>query len=249
MAIASFQSYLPGVSVDCVLFGFHEGDLKVLMLKLKNVDLWSLPGGFIHTDQDADDAAVQVLKERTGLSDIYLQQFYTFTSPDRHDAEHAQKLVDANLIDEEGKKWFDRRFVTVGYLGLVDYNLVGEPQPDEISETCEWRSIHDLPSLMLDHKKIVKCAFDNLKYGLNSKPIGINLLPEKFTLPELQLLYETILEKKLDRRNFRRKILGYDILLETDEKRVGGSHKAPRLYTFDTEKYHAAIREGFKSAW
>ena len=221
----------------------------MLMLKLKNVDLWSVPGGFIYDHQHADEAAVQVLKERTGLSEIYLQQFHTFTSPDRQDSAHAQKLVDAGLIDEADKKWFDRRFVTVGYFGLVDYNLVGEPQPDEISEACEWKSVHDLPNLMLDHEKIVLRAFTDLRYGLNYKPIGINLLPEKFTLPELQLLYETILEKKLDRRNFRRKILGYDILIETKEKRLGGSHKAPRLYRFDKEKYHAAIREGFKTAW
>ncbi|MCV9385117.1 NUDIX hydrolase [Reichenbachiella ulvae] len=239
----------PGLSIDCVIFGFHENELKVLLLRLKNSDIWALPGGFVNKEIDVDQEAIHVLKNRTGLESIFLHQFHLFGSVSRNNTYHTNHLIEQKLLDPNLKEWFAQRFVTVGYYALVEYSKVEEPTPDLLSEACEWCAINDLPNLMLDHKDIILEAHATLKKELNHQPIGLNLLPEKFTIPELQSLYETVLEKKLDRRNFRRKMLGYDILIQTNEKRTGVAHKAPDLYKFDQEKYHLAISQGFKSGW
>lgn len=235
--------------MDCVIFGFHENELKVLLLKMKNMEKWALPGGFVKKDKDVDQEASSILKSRTGLENIFLHQFYLFGDVKRNTTNHGQMLVDKEVIDPQFKAWFEQRFITVGYYALVEYAHVKAPKPDNISQKCEWMSLNDLPELMLDHADILQKAHQTLKRELNYQPIGLNLLPDKFTMPELQSLYETVLEKKLDRRNFRRKMLGYDILVQTDERRMGGAHKAPILYKFDLNKYHQAIEKGLKSGW
>jgi 8-oxo-dGTP diphosphatase len=239
----------PGFSIDCVIFGFHDDQLKVLLLNMKDFDYWALPGGFVEIDKDVDDEATRVLESRTGLKGIFLQQFHLFGAADRTSSEYLNKMEKANLISPENKAWFDRRFITVGYYALVEYSKVKEPIPDEISKKCEWCPISELPELMHDHKEILRKAHETLKKELNYQPIGINLLPEEFTMPELQALYETILEKPLDRRNFRRKMLSYDILIKTDKRRTGVAHKAPNLYKFDIKKYQNAIQGGLAQSW
>ena len=239
----------PGLSVDCVIFGFHQNELKVLMLKMKKMDKWALPGGFVERDKNVDTEASNVLKRRTGLVNIFLHQFHLFGDTNRNQPNHASNLMKNGLINSQFKSWFEQRFITVGYYALVEYANVQAPKPDAISEKCEWVSITELPELILDHLQIIQKAHNTLKKELNHQPIGLNLLPEKFTMPELQALYETVLEKKLDRRNFRRKMLSYDILIQTDERRLGGAHKAPILYKFDKEKYNLAIEGGLKSGW
>ncbi|MEQ8583360.1 MAG: NUDIX domain-containing protein [Marinoscillum sp.] len=239
----------PGLSIDCVIFGFHENELKVLLLKLKNDDKWALPGGFVEKDKDVDSEAVRVLKKRTGLDHIFLNQFHLFGNVNRNEAGHSDTMVKKGVIPPELKAWFDQRFVTAGYYALVEYSRVKKPTPDLTSERCDWRALNDLPPMMLDHADILKKAHQTLKKELNDQPIGLNLLPEHFTMPELQALYETVLEKSLDRRNFRRKMLSYDILIQTDLRRKGGAHKAPLLYKFDKEKYNKAIQSGLQSGW
>lgn len=239
----------PGFSIDCVIFGFHENELKILLLKLKNVEKWALPGGFVHKDKDVDTEAARVLKQRTGLEDIFLRQFHLFGDVDRNEPEHTGQMVANEIIPPELQGWFEQRFVTVGYYALVEYSRVQTPQADYTSEHCGWYRLNELPNLMLDHRKIAAKAHDTLKRELNYQPIGLNLLPEQFTMPELQALYETVLEKKLDRRNFRRKMLNYNILTPTDQHRTGLGHKAPLLYQFDAEKYHQAMLGGLNSGW
>ncbi|MBR09066.1 MAG: NUDIX hydrolase [Rickettsiales bacterium] len=239
----------PGLSVDCVIFGFHDNELKVLMLKMKHMDKWALPGGFVEKHVDVDTEAINVLQRRTGLKDIFLHQFYLFGDVKRNHQGHAQNLVKQGVIKPELESWFNQRFITVGYYALVEYANVQEPTPDSVSEKCSWLPLKELPDLILDHAEIIRKAHETLKRQLIYQPIGINLLPEKFTMPELQALYETVLEKELDRRNFRRKMLGYDILIQTDERRKGGAHKAPILYKFDKKKYHHAIEKGLKTGW
>lgn len=239
----------PGLSVDCVIFGFHENELKVILLKMKNLDSWALPGGFVRHNKDVDEEANNILTARTGLNNIFLHQFHLFGNLARNKENHAQNLTKLGVIPPEDQKWFEQRFITVGYYALVDYTNVKTLQPDEISEKCEWVSLQSLPELILDHAEIIEEAHLRLKKELNYQPIGMNLLPEKFTMPELQALYETLLGKQLDRRNFRRKMLSYDILIQTDERRKGGAHKAPLLYKFDQEKYLQAIENGLKSDW
>lgn len=244
-----FDKYLPGISVDCVIFGFHENELKVLILKMKNWERWILPGGFVHKDMGIDESAREVLEQRTGLKNIFLKQFYFFGGLERNEEGHASKLVERGIISKDAGQWFNQRFLSLGYYALVEFSKVETPQPDFASASCDWWAINDLPDLVLDHREIIEKAYRTLKKELDNEPIGLNLLPQQFTMSELQALYETILDKKLDRRNFRRKILGWDILLHTDLRRTGGSHKAPSLYEFDRRKYDRAIREGLSSGW
>ena len=227
--------FLPHISVDCVIFGFHENRLKVLLLKWTDGP-WCLPGGFVRHTESIDDSAVRTLKERTGLTGIFLQQFYTFGDPKR----------------EKGKKqpkgWMSKRFISVGYYALVEFSKVN-PQPDMLSNDCRWWDINKMPALLYDHKQMVQKALTTLRLDLNDHPVGYSLLPDKFTMPELQRLYETILGESLDRRNFQKRILALDILDRLKERKKGGAHKAPYLYRFDKKKYAKALKQGLKLSW
>ncbi|MGJ3234390.1 NUDIX hydrolase [Marivirga sp.] len=214
-------------------------------MKLKSMDTWALPGGFIELNQTAEEAADEVLKNRTTIDNIYQQQFQVFTDPKRTNAEHIKHLINKGVLESSTLDWFENRFISIGFYALVEYSKVNKPQPDFISEKCQWISINDLPQLMLDHSIIIRDAYQRLKKDLYEKPIGLNLLPEKFTMPELQALYETILQKKIDRRNFRRKMLSLDILIDTKEKRMGSSNRAPIVYQFDKKKYYQVLEEGY----
>jgi len=238
------ENYLPHISIDCVVFGFHEGLLKVLVLEVKNDSHWYLPGGFVLKQEPIETAANRILKERTGLDEIFLQQFHVFGDPERA-KEHFEMYKD---MLPEGENWFTNRFLTIGYYALVDFHHV-TPTPDQLSSACTWCDLNDLPELKLDHALILKTALDTLRLQLNYQPIGYNLMPKEFTMPELQKLYETILDKRLDRRNFQRRMLGFGILNRLETQRKGGAHKAPFLYSFDIENYKAALTEGFKGGW
>ncbi|TWR27704.1 NUDIX hydrolase [Mucilaginibacter achroorhodeus] len=231
--------YLNHISIDCVVFGFHEGQLKVLMLKSNNEEAWYLPGGFVLKEEPIEEAANRILKERTGIDEVFLRQFHVFGDPDR------SKFHNEIYKDNS---FFNQRFISIGYYALVDFVDV-TPMPDAFSELCTWRDLDDLPAFQLDHEHIFRTALDTLRLQLNYQPIGYSLMPQQFTMPELQKLYETILDKKLDRRNFQRRILGFGILNKLEETRKGGAHKAPYLYSFNLENYRAALKEGLQGGW
>lgn len=238
----------PGFSVDCVIFGFHDNQLKVLLLRMKNAAQWALPGGFVLKEENVDDAAVRILQSRTGLENIFLQQFHLFGNVARNDNFLNREVLRREGIEAGETHWFLQRFVSVGYYALVNFRTA-VPRPDEISDACAWWDLAEVPSLIIDHNQILSKALETLRRQLNDQPIGYNLLPEKFTMPELQKLYETILGKKLDRRNFQRKMLGYGILNRLEERKSGVAHKAPYLYTFDLKKYQDALKEGLQTGW
>jgi 8-oxo-dGTP diphosphatase len=240
--------FMPSLSLDCVIFGFHENQLKVLLLRMKNADLWALPGGFIYREEDIEEAAIRVLKERTGIDQIFLQQFHVFGHPQRVNKKFHIDAFRKSGIKLEKDHWILQRFLTVGYYALVDFAYV-VPSPDPGSADCAWWDLHDIHELFLDHKNILDKALETLRLQLNHQPIGYNLLPTKFTMPELQKLYETILDKKLDRRNFQRRMMGYGILKKLQETRRGGAHKAPFLYSFDLRRYKKALQEGLEGGW
>ncbi|MCU0353793.1 MAG: NUDIX domain-containing protein, partial [Cytophagales bacterium] len=195
------QNLLPHLSVDCVVFGFHRSRLRVLLLKNRHNGQWGLPGGFVGKTESLETAASRVLRERTGLDDIFLQQFHVFSEPGRSDGNGAEEFMRQEGVLSEGNNWLAQRFLTVGFYALVDAARV-TPQPDAFSEECTWWDLAAIGPLMLDHSQILEKALATLRLHLNYEPIGYNLLPEKFTMPELQTLYETILGRKLDRRNF-----------------------------------------------
>ncbi len=236
------EKYLRHISVDCIIFGFHENELKVLLLKAKYAGKWALPGGFILKEEPMDTAAERILKERTGLDNIYLQQFYVFSDPGRSTKKINQTFLN-NIGVKADESWMFERFITVGYSALVDFTRV-QPVADIFSDACEWFNINDIPNMILDHHQILSKALKNLQLQLNFQPIGYNLLSSKFTMPELQKLYETILNRKLDRRNFQRKILSTGILRRLDETKKGVAHKAPYYYKFDLRKYQKALKAG-----
>lgn len=237
------QYYLPGISVDNVIFGFHEHQLKVLLLQSLSENFWMLPGGFVRKDESTDDAAARVLRERTGLKDLYLQQFHAFGLPERSRNEvlvQAFKSMDKKITSGH---WLLERFVTIGYFALVEYAKVN-PHPDEISLACAWHDLDKLPLMLMDHAEIIHKALGEMRLKLKYQPIGYNLLPREFTMKSLQAIYETILGRKLDRANFNRKMLTYGILIKKRKHFTGGAHKAPYLYSFDKKKYFKALAQG-----
>lgn len=240
--------FMPCISIDCVIFGFHDNQLKVLLLKIANLDLWGLPAGFIYKEEHIEDAAKRIVCERTGLQDLFLQQFYVFGDPHRCDNNITKSAFEKDHIQAPKDNWLLQRFLTVGYYALVDFEAV-KASTDIFNEDYEWHDIHNLPKLAMDHNEIVQRALLTLRIHLRYQPVGYSLLQEKFTMPELQKLYETILDEKLDRRNFQRKMLSYGILRRLKQRRRGVAHKAPYLYSFDLRKYHKALREGFQTAW
>ncbi|MCC9137007.1 NUDIX domain-containing protein [Pontibacter silvestris] len=231
--------FLSELTLDCVILGFHEDQLKVLLLRWRGTQEWSLPGGPIRKEESVDQAACRILKERTGLKDIFLQQFQLFGDVERYNRNEIKEKL-KHLVEPE--KWFERA-VSVGYYALVDYPKVA-PTPDAFTEECQWWGIDEIPSLLFDHNHLIKIALESLRIQLSWQPIGYKLLPEQFTLPELQRLYETILGRTLDPRNFQRKMLGLGILYRLETRRKGGAHKAPYLYRFNKQHYKAMLTKG-----
>lgn len=241
------NNFLRHVSLDCVVFGFHSGQLKVLLLHMKHSGQWALPGGFVQTGESLETAAMRVLNERTGLSDIFLEQFRVFSDPGRSIINPA--LTDIMETEAAGiATWFEQRFISVGFYALVEYSKV-EPKPDRYSDQCVWKDLDKVGTLMMDHNLILEKALSTLRRQLNYQPVGLNLLPPTFTMPELQKLYEAILGKELDRRNFQRKMLSYKILNKLGERKEGQANKAPFLYEFHIENYRKALENGLSGNW
>jgi len=186
-----------------------------------------------------DEAAARILMERTGLEKIFLRQFYTFGKMERYDLKKIKELL-GHLVQSE--LWYDRA-ISVGYYALVDYEEVF-PNPDELSESCDWWELKDVTGLLFDHSEILEKALHALRLELSFQPIGLNLLPEKFTMPDMMRMYEAILGKKIDPRNFQKKILKSGIVNKLNQVKRGVAHKSPYLYTFNREKYAEVLKEG-----
>lgn len=241
--IAEFKTlYLSSVSIDCVIFGFHDGQLKVLLLRWKGTNDWCLPGGRIRHEENLDDAAHRSLRERTGLKEIFLQQFHTFGDVERYKNWSKEETLSRLGLPEEVSREIVSRDVSVGYYALVEF-AHATPTPDFFTDECRWWDIDQIPVLLFDHNEMITLALKTLRRQLSYQPIGYNLLPDKFTMPDLQQLYETILGQSLDRRNFQKRMLGYGILERLEERKTGGAHKAPYLYRFSKEKYEQALAD------
>jgi len=216
----------PALTVDCVVFGLDDGDLKVLLVQRDLEPFsgwWSLPGGFVRIDETLDEAARRELAEETGATNVYLEQLYTFGEINR---------------DPSG------RVVTVGYYSLVklsDHRIRSATD----ARKAAWFNVGDTPTLAFDHKQILDAAYQRLRAKVRYQPIGFELLPPKFTLTQLQKLYEVILDRPLDKRNFRKKLLAMGVLIELNEIEQDVAHRAARLYSFDKAKYDRMVKRGF----
>ncbi len=240
-------SITPNVSVDCVIFGFDFTELKVLLIEREEGDyanepdkpgILALPGDHILSDEDLDQAAERVLRELSGLENIYLEQFKAFGHPSRVNNETDRKWM--NFIRAEP----NARVITVAYYSLIKLKHY-ETQAASFAKRAIWQPVSEIPILAFDHNEIVESALRSLRLKLKNEPVGFELLPKKFTLSQLQKLYEIIMGTEFEKRNFRRKILKKDILISLDEKQIGVPHKAARLYQFDREGYERAKEESY----
>ncbi len=225
------KNFIPNLSFDCVIFGFNGKLLKILILEYHNTGLFALPGGFIEENQTLEDAVKEGVQARTGLENVYLDQFQIFGGLERSDPNAMRRILEANNKDLEENKWMLERFLTVGHYALINYEEV-TPKPDHLSDSIGWYAIDELPKLMMDHNKIVEKALQVLRNNLSEKLIGMNLLPLKFTMKQLQLVFEAILNQELRRTTFQRKMLSLDILERHEKLFQGKAHKAPYLYSF-----------------
>lgn len=213
-------------SVDNVIFGFDKGKLKILLIKRNEEpyqDMWALPGELVFPDEDLDDAPKRVLEEATGLKNVFLEQVATFGKVDRHPL---------------------GRVITVAYYSLVKISKV-KPIARAFAGEVAWINVYSIDKMAFDHYDIIQECLRHLKLNLRIRPIGFELLKEKFTLSELQSLYETVLGKPLDKRNFRKKILAMGILEDVREYQRGVAHRPAKLYKFNREKYLQSQKEGF----
>ncbi|OCB69418.1 DNA mismatch repair protein MutT [Flavobacterium piscis] len=213
------------LAVDCIIFGFDNEGLKILLIKRDfepEKGKWSLIGGFLKRDEVLDDAAIRILNKYTGLNDIYMEQLYAYSEIDRDPVE---------------------RTISVSYYALINI----ENHNAELIKNyhAQWFSIADAPNLIFDHNEMVQQAIRRLRYRTSIKPIGFELLPEKFTMRQLLELYEAILSKELDKRNFISKINSLEILNKLDEKDMQSSRKGSYLYTFNKEKYEEKLLNDF----
>jgi len=214
------------LTVDCVVFGLDDGELKVLLIERALEPFkgrWALPGGFVQVDETLDEAARRELAEETGLNRVFLEQLYTFGAVDRDPRE---------------------RVVSVAYYALVK---LSDHQARAATDAAEarWFSVSKLPKLAFDHATIVAQALARLQGKVRYEPIGFELLPPKFTLSQLQHLYEAILGVELDKRNFRKKVLGFGLLTALDETQMSGRHRPAQLFRFDADKYEKLKKRGF----
>lgn len=229
------KDFVEHISVDCTIFGFHKGILKILLLKYHDLDLWSLPGGFVFNDEDLREAASRVLYERTHLSNIFLDQFHTFGRIDRTENNVHQILLKNKNIEVPKDHWIFQRFITVGYCSLIDFTLV-DTFPDAFNETCAWFEVDKLPNMAFDHVRVINKGLHHIRKNIDTQVVASNLLPKKFTMKDLQTVYETVLDEKFRRNNFQRKILALDILERLEKFFDGSANKAPYLYRFKNEK-------------
>lgn len=214
----SYEYPRPALTTDCIIFGLDEDDVKVLLIKRGLAPFkgqWALPGGFLRPGENPDQCARRELAEETGLENIYLEQLYTFGEPSRDPREHV---------------------VTIAYFALVNL-LEHPPTANTDADDAAWFPFDEVLKLAFDHDKILTTARQRLTAKLRYTPAAFELLPEKFTLPELQNLFERILATSLDKRNFRKKLLKLGILIETDEVQQDPARRAARLYLFDRAAY------------
>ena len=204
----------PSVTVDVVMMSLRQRDLQVLLVKRRSwpyEGMWAIPGGFVNMDESLEAAARRELQEETNVQNVYLEQLYTFGDPGRDPR---------------------TRVITVVYFALLDSERLQVKAGDDAADVS-WYSVYHLPPLAFDHARILQYALDRLRGKLQYTQIAFNLLPEQFTLRELQRVYEIILHRKLDKRNFRKKILSTGILEDTDAKKMEGTHRPARLYRFN----------------
>jgi 8-oxo-dGTP diphosphatase len=207
----------PGVTVDLTIFTVNEGQLKAMLIKRAEAPFqgfWSLPGGFLKTDESLEEAAQRVLSEKAPVSDVYMEQLYTFGAPNRDPRS---------------------RVITIAYIALIPWQSLQQPETKKVTDLA-WISVDNLPKLAFDHKQILSYAVNRLRAKVSYSNIVHGLMPKHFRLSELQSMYECIINDKLDKRNFRKQMLATGLLEETGKKDLAGAHRPAMLYQFKSKQ-------------
>ena len=223
------ERFRPALSVDCAVFGYEKEreDVQVLLVEQRDERIqgrWALPAGFVGIEESAEEAAARALAETTGIQRVYLEQLYTFSAPKR---------------DPRG------RVVSVAYYALVPYGDYQHLDGDEGASGVQWHSLESLPELVLDHREILETAMKRLRAKISYAPVGFELLPETFTIADLQRFHETILSRKIERRKFRRRFKELEILEETGEKERDVARRPGSLYRLNQERFQFLLKEGY----
>jgi ADP-ribose pyrophosphatase YjhB (NUDIX family) len=244
------KEHLKNVSVDNVIFGYHNKELKVLLQQPFALDKWTVAGGYIKKTESIEEAAARVATSRTGLKNLFFQQFRSFGNPRRvKDSEfNARRISESLGMEVPADFWIFDYFVSVGFYTLTEFSKV-TAEKGALEAECRWWPVDELPSLMFDHRDLITEALNALRLHIAHYPIGYELLPEKFTLPEIHSLYETILGKTLDSRNFTKKLTATGIVVKLNETKRIGAHRSPFLYKFDKEKYDEGLKSGVMLAF
>ena len=234
-----------GISTDIVILGYHDKCLKILLQRPRGLHKWSLAGGFIEKGLSAESAAQMIVQRRTGLKNLSLFQFGVYSEPGRLEKDKTEILRYADIISRhaDGDLWLFNDVVSIAFCALIDFEKA-EIVSDQDVEECRWWDINDLPELLYDHNQMVAGALEYLRVRCYLKPIGKGLLPEKFTLPDLKSVYETLLRKKLDDRNFSKKMLHIGLIEKLTERKSIGPHRSPFMYRFNEETYERLTKDG-----
>ncbi|MBS1521673.1 MAG: NUDIX hydrolase [Bacteroidetes bacterium] len=241
-----YLEYRPGLTVDCAIFGYHDGVLKLLLVKNKLLTKWCMPGGFVRKNENLDEAAARITTWRTGIENLFLKQFKTFGDIGRNNPRGAfdeEKFYELTGMKLEKDNWLLSETVSVGFYAITDI-VNAQPKADYISSECAWFPVDALPGLAFDHDEMAQAALFAMRIDLYHFPIGKNLLQPKFTLKEIKLLYEVLSGKKLNPSNFPNKLIALDLISRLDEKRNIGAHRSPTYYKFNDEIYKKALTEG-----
>ncbi len=232
---------LPTISVDCVIFGYYENELSVLVRKehvpYKNeiIEEWKFPGNHVRRNEDINATAARILKEQTGLEDIFVKQFWVFSDPERL----KRRMQDFEWVKP---RLLDERVLTVGFYSLINIASIDN---SKLIDVAKWTNAYEISELMFDHNEIFEEALKKLRYDLLHEPLIFELLPEKFTLTQMQKVYEVVFNTLYDKRNFRRKINKMPYLIQLDEIQTGVSHKPARYYSFNRDIYEQNRSERF----
>ncbi|GAC1591667.1 MAG: NUDIX domain-containing protein [Chitinophagaceae bacterium] len=243
--LKGYLEYRPEVTVDCAIFGYHNGNLQLLLVKNKIITMWCLPGGHVKKQEYLDQAATRITAERTGIANLFLKQFKVFGGPGRNNAAAFDEAKFATLtgIKKEQYSWLLVDPVAVGFYAITDIVNVN-PKADFLSSECRWFPVAKLPRLGFDHTEMVREALFTMRMHLYHFPIGKNLLPRQFTLKEIKLFYETMSGKELNASNFPNKLISLGLIVKTNEKRNISAGRSPAYYKFDEKTYNKALQEG-----
>ena len=243
---SGYLEYMPGITVDCAIFGYRDDSLQLLLAKNKIMKLWCLPGGFIRKNEGLDEASARVTAERTGIDNLFLKQFKTFGDPDRNkstDGFDPEGLYEISGIRIKSNNWLVNRTLTVGFYAISDI-VRSVPKADFLSSECRWFPVEKVPKLAFDHNEIFKEALVTMRMHLYHYPVGRNLLPQKFTLKEIRRFYEIMSGKTLHATNFPNKLLKMGLIIRLPEKKSIGAHRSPTYYSFNNEVYEKALKDG-----